>query len=339
MKAYHIKPGAGLDSLAIVEQASRELAHDEIRVRVEVAALNHRDLSIAAGRFPNLPEHALVPLVDGCGVVTETGRDVTRFRVGERVITSYYPRWIDGSLTPEKTAVSFGAQLDGTLAEELVAHEDAFVRAPAGLDIMSAATLPCAGLTAWHALFGAGQARAGSSVLILGTGGVSLWALQIAKAAGLFAIVTSSQDDKLERARALGADATINYRTTPEWQHEVLRATGGVGVDVTVEVGGEATLPRSLAATAPGGTVVVIGRVSGGGALSVDPATLIGGARRLAGITTGSRVMLEQFARFVEVNHIAPVIDSVFPFADAAAAYAHLASGRHFGKIAVTVCA
>lgn len=337
MKAYEIKAGTGLDGLTLVTRPARKPAAREIRVRLDAASLNHRDLSIARGQFYNLPDHPIVPLVDGCGEVVEVGRDVTRFRIGDRVITNYYPRWIDGALTPEKTALSFGAQIDGTLAEEMVAPEDAFVSAPAGLDAVRASTLSCAGLTAWNALFGAGAARPGASVLILGTGGVSLWALQIAKAAGMFAVVTSSQDEKLARARSLGADATINYRTTPEWHNEALRATNGIGVDVTVEVGGEATLPRSLAATAPGGTVVVIGRVSGGGAISIDPGLLIGRARRLAGITTGSRAMLEQLVRFVEVNRLLPVIDTVFPFSDAAAAYAHLASGQHFGKVAVSV--
>lgn len=337
MKAYEIKAGSGPAGLARVTRATREPAVGEIRVRLDAASLNHRDLSIARGQFYNLPDHPIVPLVDGCGEVIEVGRDVTRFRTGDRVITNYYTQWLDGALTPAKTALSFGAQLDGTLAEEIVAHEDAFVRAPAGLDAVSAATLSCAGLTAWNALFGAGTAQPGARVLILGTGGVSLWALQIAKAAGMFAVVTSSQDDKLARARELGAEATINYRTVPEWQDEVLRATGGTGVDVTVEVGGEATLPRSLAATAPGGTVVVIGRVSGGGTIAIDPGLLIGRARRLAGITTGSRAMLEQLVRFVEVNRVSPVIDKIFPFDDAPAAYAHLASGQHFGKVAIDI--
>lgn len=337
MKAYEIKAGTGLAGLTLTTRPAREPTAGEIRVRLDAASLNHRDLSIARGQFYNLPDHPVVPLVDGCGEVVEVSRDVTRFRVGDRVITSYYPRWIDGVLTPEKTALSFGAQLDGTLAEEMVAHEHSFVRAPTGLDALRASTLSCAGLTAWNALFVAGGARSGASVLILGTGGVSLWALQIAKAAGMFAVVTSSQDEKLARARDLGADATINYRTTPEWQDEVQRATGGTGVDVTIEVGGETTLHRSLAATAAGGTVVVIGRVSGGGAIAIDPGMLIGRARRLAGITTGSRAMLEQLVRFVEVNRLSPVLDKVFPFDDAAAAYAHLASGRHFGKVAIAV--
>jgi NADPH:quinone reductase-like Zn-dependent oxidoreductase len=195
--------------------------------------------------------------------------------------------------------------------------------------------LPCAGVTAWNALFVAGAVKPGGSVLLLGTGGVSLWGLQLARAAGVFTIVTSSQDEKLERARALGANATVNYRTSPEWQDEVLRLTEGAGVDVVVEVGGEGTLARSLKAAGPGGAIVVIGRVSGGGGVSIEPGALIGGAKRLTGITAGSRAMLEQLVRFVDVNTIAPAVDKVFPFDEAPAAYEYLAGGRHFGKVVV----
>ena len=335
MNSYQIQSGAGIAGLERVERPSRNPAAHEITVRVDAAALNHRDLSFAKGQFYNPPSHPIVPLVDGCGEVIAVGEAVTRFTVGDRVITSYYPRWIDGALSPSKTAVSFGAQFDGTLAEELVASEEAFVLAPRSLDVIAAATLPCAGVTAWNALFVAGAVKPGGSALLLGTGGVSLWGLQLARAAGVFTIVTSSQDEKLERARALGANATINYRTSPEWQDEVLRLTEGAGVDVVVEVGGEGTLARSLKAAGPGGAIVVIGRVSGGGGVSIEPGALIGGAKRLTGITAGSRAMLEQLVRFVDVNTITPAVDKVFPFDEAPAAYEYLAGGRHFGKVVV----
>jgi NADPH:quinone reductase-like Zn-dependent oxidoreductase len=335
MKAYQIQAGTGIAGLKRVECVSRALEADEIRVRVSAAALNYRDLSFAKGQFYNPPGYPLVPLVDGCGDVVAVGSAVSRFKEGDRVITSYYPRWIDGALSSAKTAVSFGAQIDGTLTEKLVANEDAFVLAPNSLDAIAAATLPCAGVTAWNALFVAGAVKPGASVLLLGTGGVSLWALQLAKAAGLFTIVTSSQDEKLERVRSLGAHATINYRTTPEWQDKVLRLTGGV--DVVVEVGGEGTLARSLKAAGAGGTIVVIGRVSGGGGVSIEPGALIGGAKRLVGITAGSRAMLEQLVRFVDVNKITPTVDRVFSFDEAPSAYEYLEGGRHFGKVAVDV--
>ncbi|SOF00527.1 NADPH:quinone reductase [Burkholderia sp. OK233] len=335
MKAYQIQAGAGIAALERVERPGRNPGTHEIKVRVDAAALNHRDLSFARGQFYSPPSYPIVPLVDGCGDVIAVGEAVTRFRTGDRVITSYYPRWIDGALSPGKTAVSFGAQFDGTLAEELVASEEAFVMAPRSLEATAAATLPCAGVTAWNALFVAGAVKPGGSVLLLGTGGVSLWALQLARAAGVFTIVTSSEDEKLERARSLGANATVNYRTSPEWQDEVLQLTEGAGVDVVVEVGGEGTLARSLKAAGSGGTIVVIGRVSGGGGVSIEPGTLIGGAKRLVGITAGSRAMLEQLVRFVDVNKINPAVDRVFPFSEAPSAYEYLAGSRHFGKVVV----
>jgi NADPH:quinone reductase-like Zn-dependent oxidoreductase len=335
MKAYQILAGSGIAGLKPVERPDRSPEAGEIKVRIDATSLNHRDLSFARGQFYNPPAYPIIPLVDGCGEIIAVGDRVTRFKVGDRVITSYYPRWVDGALSASKTAISFGAQFDGTLAEEVVASEEFFTRAPASLTAAQASTLSCAGVTAWNALFVAGAAKPGSSVLILGTGGVSLWALQLAKAAGLYAIVTSSSDAKLERVKALGADATVNYRTTPQWQTEVLRLTAGTGVDLVVEVGGEDTLVRSLQATGAGATIVVIGRVSGGGSVSIEPGMLIGGAKRLAGVTAGSRAMLEDLVRFVDINRIVPTIDKAFPFDEAVAAYEYLQSGQHFGKIVI----
>nr|WP_233427703.1 NAD(P)-dependent alcohol dehydrogenase [Rouxiella silvae] len=209
------------------------------------------------------------------------------------------------------------------------------MRAPDSLNDCAAATLSCAGLTAWHALFGVSTLQPGSNVLLLGTGGVSIWALQLASAAGLFPIITSSQDDKLERAVSLGARATVNYRNTPEWQKEVIGLTQGQGADLVVEVGGEGTLALSLEATRAGGTVVVIGRVSGGGGVSIEPGALIGGAKRLTGITTGSRSMLEDLVRFVDSASINPAIDKVFGFGEAREAYDYVAHGQHFGKTVI----
>lgn len=337
MKAYQILAGSGIVGLEPIERSARTPDAQEIKVRIEATSLNHRDLSFARGQFYNPPSEPIIPLVDGCGEIIAIGESVTRFKVGDRVITSYYPRWIDGAPSLDKTAVSFGAQFDGTLAEEIVASETFFTRAPVSLSAAQAATLSCAGVTAWNALFVAGAAKPGASVLILGTGGVSLWALQLAKAAGLFTLVTSSSDEKLERVKALGADATINYRTTPQWQDEVLRLTAGSGVDLVVEVGGEDTLARSLKAAGPGATVVVIGRVSGGGGVLIEPGMLIGGAKRLVGVTAGSRAMLEDLVRFVDVNRIVPTIDKVFAFDKAVAAYEYLQSGQHFGKVVIEV--
>lgn len=335
MKAYTLLAGAGLAGLRQAEAEPRPLGAYDVRVAVRAAALNYRDLQFARGQYPNTPPHPLVPLSDGVGEVIETGPAVTRLAVGDRVITTFWPRWTDGRISPAKLAVSYGAQIDGTLAEELVAHEDGLTRAPGTVSDAGAAAIPCAGVTAWNALFVQGVARPGDTVLILGTGGVATWALQLAVAAGLNPIVTSSSDAKLRNAEALGARALINYRTRPEWQKEVLSLTRGEGVELVLEVGGEQTLPRSVAATRFGGRVVVIGGLSGFGAAGIEPHDLIFGQKTLTAVAVGSRAMTDDLVRFIELHGIKPVIDSTFAFADARAAYDHLEAGRAVGKIVV----
>lgn len=337
MQAYQLQSGAGVQALYRTEIPTPVPQPHQVLVRTRAAALNYRDLMYANGRYLGDGAAPLVPLGDGAGDVIAVGERVTRFKPGDRVIHAYFPRWVDGPPTPDKTPVSFGTHIDGTLAEAFVADGDALVRMPAHLDYAQAATLSCAGTTAWNALFVAGGLRPGASVLLLGTGGVSIIALQLARAAGLKAIITSSSDAKLERARALGAAATVNYRATPEWHEEVLRLTDGRGVDLTVETGGEGTLARSIAATAMGGTVAVIGVTSGMGGASIDPLALIAGAKRLAGIYVGSRAMLEDLARFTEAAGVKPLVDRVFRFDEAAEAYAYLEQGRHVGKVVVAV--
>ena len=337
MKAYALLAGAGLAGLRQADAEPRPLGACDVRVAVRAAALNYRDLQFARGQYPNTPPHPLVPLSDGVGEVIETGPAVTRLGVGDRVITSFWPRWADGPISPAKLAVSYGAQIDGTLAEELVAHEDGLTRAPRTVSAAGAAAIPCAGVTAWNALFVQGAARPGGTVLILGTGGVATWALQLAVAAGLNPVVTSSSDAKLRNAEALGARATVNYRTHPEWQDEVLRLTHGRGVDLVLEVGGEQTLPRSVAAAGFGGRVVVIGGLSGFGAAGIGPHDLVFGQKTLTAVAVGSRAMAEDLVRFIELHGIKPVIDSEFAFADARAAYGHLEAGRAVGKIVVSI--
>lgn len=337
MQAYQIVSGAGEAGLARVELARSPLAPDEVRVRVKAVSLNFRDLMVADGQYLVAAGEALAPCSDAAGEVIETGSAVTAWRAGDRVMSTFFLDWDDGPVTPAKTARAPGGNVPGVLAQEIVVPAGALVRTPAHLDDTAAATLSCAGVTAWNTLFVQGQVQAGDSVLLLGTGGVSIWALQLARAAGLRAIVTSSSDTKLERARALGAAHTINYRATPEWQQDVLRLTEGAGVRLAVEVGGEGTLARSLAATAYGGTVAVIGGVAGGFSASLSLFELIGGARRLAGIYVGSRAMLEDLARFVEQHAIVPVVDRVFAFDEAQEAYRYLRQGAHFGKVVVRV--
>lgn len=336
MRGYRLTTGGGINSLGIFEQPPQQLQANEVRVRIRAVSLNFRDLMVARGDYLVSTAKPLIPTSDGAGEVMAVGADVKRFKTGDRVITTFFPRWIDGRPTPEKTAVAPGGNHDGVLASEVVAHEQSLVAIPAHLDFNEAATLTCAGVTAWNTLFVEGRLKAGDSALLLGTGGVSIWALQLARAAGLHTIITSSSDEKLERARALGAHATINYRTTPEWQQEVLRLTDGYGVDLVVEVGGTGTLKRSLASTKMGGTVAIVGGVSGFGG-ELEPFSLIGGARRLSGIYVGSRQMLEDLNRLVEVAGIHPVVDRVFAFEAAREAYEYLEAGRHFGKVVIQV--
>ena len=337
MLVYKIRPGAGIESLSRSEIPSRPLGTHEVRVRIHAVSLNYRDVIVAKGTYPISSEEPVVPVSDAAGEVIETGSGATRFKRGDRVATSFFPNWVDGEPTPEKTADSLGASgCDGALAEEVVQHEQSLVLIPANLNYIQAATLTCAGLTAWSALFDAGGLKPGDTVLLLGTGGVSIWALQLAKAAGLRSIVTSSSDTKLERAKILGATETINYRKNPEWQQDVQRLTKGRGVDLVVEVGGTQTLSRSVNCARTGGSVAIIGGVSGFGG-EFQPFSLIGGTRKLLGITVGSRIALEQLVRFVDVAGIQPAVDRVFQFDEAIQAYEYLESGHHFGKVVIQV--
>jgi NADPH:quinone reductase-like Zn-dependent oxidoreductase len=334
MKAYRLIAGGGIKGLEGFEFKPRTLQAHEVRVRVRAVSLNYRDLMVARGNYLVSSKEPLIPGSDAAGEVTEIGSAVTRFAVGDRVATTFFPQWIDGPPTPEKTAVAPGGNAPGVLTQELTAHEQSLVPVPAHLDFNEAATLTCAGVTAWNALFVEAKLKPGDSVLLLGTGGVSIWGLQLARAAGLQTIITSSSDLKLERAHNLGAHNTINYRTTPEWQHEVLRVTQGLGVNLVVEVGGEQTLQRSVTVTKMAGTIAIVGGVSGFRS-DVQPFALIAGARRMSGIYVGSRGMHEDLNRAVDIAGIHPVVDKVFAFAEARAAYAYLEAGQHFGKVVI----
>lgn len=332
--AWSIRRGAGIDGLARTTRTSAALGPHDVRVRMRAVALNYRDLMVARGDS-GVPNTDFIAASDGAGEVVEVGANVTRFRAGDRVIGAFFPDWHDGAPEPTKVARALGGSADGVLAEEVVMDERAWAAMPAHLDFAEAATIPCAAVTAWHALFGLDPLKPGDSVLLLGTGGVSTWALQLAKAAGLRVVITSSDDAKLDRAVALGADATINYRRTAEWQNEALRLTGGRGVDRVLDIGGPDTLPRSIAATRNGGTITVIGRLTGTAGVMIDPAALFGGTKRLAGVLVGSRAMTEDIVRFVALAGIRPVIDRLFDFEDAPNAYRYLGDAQHFGKVVI----
>jgi NADPH:quinone reductase-like Zn-dependent oxidoreductase len=337
MLAYTIQAGRGSDGLIQVDRPQQSMGSHDVRIAVSAAALNFRDIQVGRGSYDHAVGQPIVPLSDAVGEVVEVGRAVDRFAVGDRVLTTFFPRWIDGPISDEKTAVTYGAGTDGVLSKELVVSQEALVYAPADLSDAQAATLVCAGVTAWNALFVQGAVRPGAKVLILGTGGVAIWALQLAVAAGLDPIVTSSSDEKLEIARSVGAVGIVNYRTSPEWQEDVRRVTAGRGVDLVLEVGGENTLPRSIAATMAGGKVVAIGGLSGFGGASIEPHSLIFGAKTLAAVSVGSRSMLEDLVRFVDRAGLKPTVAREFGFDEAAAAYDYLEAGRAFGKVVIRV--
>lgn len=332
MRAYELHPNPGLDALVAAERPSRALAPQEVRVRVRAVSLNFRDLAIArrAAATPGAPR--VIPASDGAGEVVETGAAVTRHSRGARVVACFFPTWLDGRLTDAAHAAALGGTADGMLAEEVVLHEDALLSVPEHLSYEEAATLPCAGVTAWHALFEATTTRPGDRVLVQGSGGVSVFALQLARAAGATVVATSSGAAKRARLAELGAGLVLDYRADPQWGETVWQATGGV--DAVVEVGGPGTLDQSVLAARYGGAVSLIGVLTG---LDGPVATyqILRKCVRVVGIYVGSRAMFERFNAALVASRIHPIIDRVFPFEQARAAYEHLASGAHFGKVVI----
>jgi len=336
MKAFEIRGGFGLDNLVLTERPDPRPGHGEVLLRVRAVSLNFRDLLTVRGQYNPKQKLPLIPCSDGAGEVVAVGEGVTRVQPGERVCVSFAPRWIAGEPTREKLRSTLGGPLDGVLAEQVVLSEQGVVRVPDHLTDEEAATLPCAALTAWSALIIEGRLAAGASVLLLGTGGVSIFALQFAKLLGLRAIITSSSDEKLERARQLGADEGINYRQTPEWGARVKELTGGIGVDHVVEVGGAGTLKQSLQAVRLGGTVSLIG-VLCGNALELPLPLIFMQRVRVQGLLVGSREDFEAMNRAIALHRLKPVIDRVFPFAETRAALELMERGGHFGKICIRV--
>jgi NADPH:quinone reductase-like Zn-dependent oxidoreductase len=332
MRTYRFPQPAGIESLELREEPAPAPARGQILVRMRAASLNYRDLSISKGR-PGLPDN-LVPLSDGAGEVVEIGPDVTRVAVGDRVAGLFMQTWLGGEIEPEHLASARGGSIDGVLAEYVVFDQDGVVRLPDHLSYEEGATLPCAGVTAWNALYGGRPLKAGETVLVLGSGGVSVFALQFAHAAGACVIATSSSDGKLAQLKALGAADGVNYRQHPEWHEQVLALTGGRGVDHVVEVGGAGTLPRSIEATRQGGQVHLIGVLTGG---EVNPTPIMRRTVTLRGIYVGSRQMFEALNRAVTLHRIVPVIDRVFDFEQVHEAYRYLQSGAHVGKVVIRI--
>lgn len=334
MKAIKISGKPTLENLQLVEQPIPEPQRQEILVHVSATALNYRDVEIASGTYHTSFKLPLVPLSDGVGQVTAVGKNVTRFKVGDRVCSTFWQRWIGGSFRMAEPSYQRGGPIDGLLAEYALLDEQAAVLAPKNLTDVEAATLPCAALTAWHALVTEGKIKAGDVVLVQGTGGVSLFALQFARASGARVIVTSSSDTKLERAKALGAFGGVNYAQVSKWSKAVLDLTEGRGVDHVIDVGGPKTFEESLNACAPGGQINVIGYL-GGKEGSVNPLDIFRKQVQVRGIPVGSRESFEAMNRAIEANDLKPVVDRTFRWTEVANAMRYLEAGAHFGKVAL----
>ena len=334
MKAWQIVSNDGIDSLKLADIPEPKPGPGEVLVRVRASSINYRDLSTVENPGPRGLPHGRVPNSDGAGEVVEVGPGVTRAKAGDRVAGTFFETWTDGRITARDMARARGGTADGLLAEYRVLNEDGLVHIPAHMSYEEAATLPCAAVTAWHSLVEAGGVKRGETVLLLGTGGVSVVALQLAGILGARAIVTSSSDEKLARAKVLGAWETVNYKAVPDWETRVLELTGGEGVDHTVEVGGPGTLTRSLAATRIGGSVGMIGVLTGGGA---ETALINRRSIKVQGIYVGSRRMFEDMNRAMAAAAMKPVVDRSFPMAEARAAYHAMRAAGHFGKLVVSI--
>lgn len=332
-RAWRLR-GTGPAALVCESRAIPEPGHGEVLVRMQAAAINNRDLAILHGAYPNPP--GIVPFSDGAGEVLAVGEGVPDFAVGDRVVTSFYPDWESGPADAGNHRVSLGCEIDGVLAEHALLPSSALVAAPASLAPAECATLTCAGLTAWSALYTEGGLRPGQTVLIQGTGGVAVFALQLAVQAGARVIVLSGSPQKGERARSLGADLVIDYRRQPEWAGAVLDATGGEGVDLVLELGGQDTLPQSLNCVRVGGRISVIGVLSGLVA-AVPLAPILFRHVHLTGITVGHRSDLAALCHAVDRTGLKPVIDGHFGFDAAPRAYDALARAGHFGKLVVAI--
>jgi NADPH:quinone reductase-like Zn-dependent oxidoreductase len=335
MKAYRLHEFGGPQSLRLEERPAPEPGPGQVRVRIRAGSLNFRDLMISKGVYNPKLKLPLIPLSDGAGEVSAVGDGVTRFRVGDRVVSAFMPGWVEGPPTDAKVRSALGGDIDGVLAEEVVLPEAGLLPIPAHLSFEEAATLPCAAVTAWNALLETGGIRPGDSVLVQGTGGVSIFALQFARLAGARVIATSSSDAKLSRVQEMGASDLINYKATPDWDKRVRELTGGRGVDMIIEVGGAGTLPMSTRSIKLGGYIALIGVLTGAG--DFNPIPLLMRNIRLQGIFVGSVQMFASMLKAIEISRLRPVVDRVFPFDQAVDAMKYLESGAHFGKVVISL--
>ena len=336
MKAYEIRDSFGIDNLKLSDRPDPTPGHGQIVVRVKASSLNYRDFMTVKNGGALGIQGPRIPCSDGAGEVIKVGPGVTHVKVGDRVASIFFQNWLAGDIQAHHFSSALGGALDGMLAEQVVLSEEGVVRIPDYMTYEDAATLPCAAVTAWQDLFPKGPIKAGDTVLVQGTGGVSIFTLQFSVMAGARVIITSSSDEKLARAKQLGAWATINYKTTPDWDKEVLRLTDGVGVDHISEVGGAGTLERSFKAVRIGGSIGLIGVLTGFSG-QVDPMPVLRKGIRLQGVYVGSREMFEDMNRAMAIHKTKPVIDRVFPFSQAREALKLMESAAHFGKIVIAV--
>ena len=335
MKVYEINE-FGIDNLTLAERDEPTVEPNEVKVKFHATSLNYRDLMMVKGTYNPRLKMPLVPFSDGAGEVVEIGADVTKFKVGDRVTPIFMQGWIDGAIDAKKSRTALGGDLDGCLREFGTFDENGLVCIPDHFSYEEAATLPCAAVTAYHAMFESCGIKPDDTILLQGTGGVSIIALQLASVLGCRVIITSSSDEKLERAQELGATDLINYKTTEDWDKKVLELTDKRGVDTVVEVGGAGTMQKSVNAVKVGGHVAVIGVLSGKG--DFNPTSLLMKSVRLQGIYVGSRQMFEDMNRFLgSYTHIKPVIDKTFAFGEVADALKYMEAGAHFGKIVVKI--
>jgi len=333
MKAFQIER-FGVDELSKADLDRPSPAAGEVLVKFRAASLNYRDLMMVEGTYNPRLRLPLVPFSDGAGEIVAVGEDVAQWKTGDRVCPIFMQGWVDGELDNAKSKTNLGGDLEGCLREYGAFSENGLVRVPEHLSFEEAACLPCAGVTAWNALMVSGQVKANDTVLVQGTGGVSLFALQFAKSAGAKVIVTSGSDEKLAKAKDLGADELINYKEREDWDNVVLELTNKRGVDIIVEVGGAGTLGRSMRAARMSGHIAVIGVVAGKGEFTNVPIFMK--ALRLIGVLVGSRKMFEEMKTAIEHTGMRPVIDRVFGFDDVRQALRYMKTGSHFGKIVVS---
>ncbi len=334
MKAYELQHKTGLDNVTRVDRADPKPGPGQVLIRTKAWSLNYRDLLVAKGGYGAPPPQGRIPLSDGVGEIVEIGAGVTRVKVGDRVAGCFMQAWIAGIVPPEAPMSALGGAIDGMLAEYVVLSEQGVVKVPTHLTDEEAACLPCAGVTAWNALMREGSVKAGDTVVCLGTGGVSMIALQFAKMHGARVIITSSSDEKLAQAKQLGADETINYRTRSDWDKAVAELTGGRGADIVVEVGGSGTLDKSIAAVRLGGYVALIGVLTGTGG-QMNTAAVLRRHIRVQGIYVGSREMFEEMNRAIALHGMRLPIGRSFGFEEARAAYDHLDGATHTGKVTI----